>query len=384
MKAKEILYLIPQEIFEFLLMETKVDYQVKKLTGETIFKLILFSMLDSNKLSLRVMESFLESAEFKQFSSTTGLTSKYNSIRDRICCINSEYFERLFQEIFTIYNKELSEEHALSKVDSTYVSIASKLISFGMRNGTKCDGKKQIKYSINLKGSLPSSVKVFTEQSYISEDLALSEVINQSACIEGNIVVFDRGLQKRDCLDSFTKENKLFVSRAKLNTKYDVIKEQEIKPPSKDNTVTIICDSIVYLYNEKQKTTKYPYRIIKGIINESGENIIFISNMLQEDAYFIAQLYKQRWEIEVFFKFIKQHLNVSHLVSRNPNGIKVMIYMTMILAILILVYKKKNKIKGFKIAKLKFSIEIQNEIIKTIVILCGGNPDKAAHLFRSG
>ena len=55
----------------------------------------------------------------------------------------------------------------------------------------------------------------------------------------------------------------------------------------------------------------------------------------------------------------------------------------MILAILIIAYKKINKIKSFKIAKLKFEIELENEMIKTIVMLCGGDPGKAAHFFSS-
>jgi len=121
MPVKELINLIPVGLFEFLSVETQVDHQVKKLTGETIFKLILFSMLESNKLSLRVMESFLASAQFRQFAQTKDLTSKYNSIRDRICSIDSTYFERLHKEIFSIYNKELAEENALSKCDSTYV-----------------------------------------------------------------------------------------------------------------------------------------------------------------------------------------------------------------------------------------------------------------------
>jgi hypothetical protein len=154
-------------------METQVDYQVKKLTGETIFKLILFSMLDSESMSLRVMEKFLESAQFKQFAQA-GLSSRYNSIRDRICTINPLFFERLQAGIFRTYNKELREEAALSKTDSTYVSIAARLISIGMQdggNGGRGAHKKQIKYSINLKGSLPSTIKVFTDQAHISEDL---------------------------------------------------------------------------------------------------------------------------------------------------------------------------------------------------------------------
>jgi hypothetical protein len=60
-----------------------------------------------------------------------------------------------------------------------------------------------------------------------------------------------------------------------------------------------------------------------------------------------------------------------------------MVYMTMILAILIIAYKKINKLKGFKIAKLRFELELENEIIKEIVVLCGGDPSRATHLFSS-
>ena len=176
MNAKEIIELIPTDLFDFLTVETGVDYQVKKLTGESVFKLILFSMLETNKLSLRVMESFLESSRFQYFTQNDELSVKYNSIRDRICTINTDYFERLFHSIFQIYNRELREEQSLSKCDSTYIAIASKLISIGMKNGRASDDKTFIKYSINLKGSLPSSVKVFTEQSAVNENIALSEL----------------------------------------------------------------------------------------------------------------------------------------------------------------------------------------------------------------
>lgn len=382
MTVNELLKLIPAKTFRDLAVETKVDAQVKKLSGEVMFKLILFSMLSSDKLSLRVMETFLQSARFKSFSQFDILESKYNSIRDRICTINAFYFEKLFEEIFAIYNKELKEENALSKTDSTYVALATKLFSGGMKNGD--DSKRFVKYSVNLKGSIPSSVKVHTEQSYISEELALAELISGADCIAHSVVVFDRGLQSRNSFDKFTNTDKLFVTRANLNIRCKVIASKEIGIKPAESTVTIISDEIGFLINKKEKKTKYTYRVIKGIMDQSKEEICFVTNILDEDCYTIAKWYKQRWEIETFFKFIKQHLNVKHLVSRNENGIKVMIYMTMILAILIIAYKKINAIKGFKIAKLKFEIELENEIIKTIVTLCGGDPGKAPHLFSSG
>lgn len=382
MTVDELLKLIPENIFEELALETKVDFQVKKLTGETIFKLILFSMLNSDKLSLRVMESFLCSAKFKSFSDQDDLDSKYNSIRDRICTINSDYFEKLFNIIFTTYNKELKEEKSLSKADSTYVSIAANLFSEGITNGHESYGKKHVKYSINLKGSLPCNVKVYTDPSYVSEDLALGDLIDTTNESQGSIVVFDRGLQSRKSFDNFSNKNKLFIGRGNIKAKIKVVTTLKISDKPAENSVTIIKDEIGYLFGKREKT-EHLFRLIKGVIDSTGEEIAFVTNILDMDAYLIADLYKQRWEIEVFFKFVKQHLNVKHLVSRNINGIKVMIYMTMILAILILTYKKLNKIKGYKMAKLKFEIDLDNSIIKEIVVLCGGNPDNAKHLWNS-
>lgn len=381
MTVDDLLKLIPANTFEDIAVETKVDFQVKKLTGETMFKLILFSMLNSDKLSLRVMESFLSSAKFKSFSEQN-MDSKYNSIRDRICNINSDYFEKIFNIVFLTYNKELKEEKSLSKADSTYVSIAANLFSTGIANGNESDNKKYVKYSINLKGSLPCNVRVYTDQSYVSEDLALADLIDTTNQLEGSIVVFDRGLQSRKVLDGFCNKNKLFVGRGKLRAQIKVVSTIQIENKPKESTVTILRDEIGYLYAKKGKTEN-TLRLIIGRIDSTGEEISFVTNILDEKAYLIADLYKQRWEIEVFFKFIKQHLNVKHLVSRNLNGIKVMIYMTMILAILILTYKKLNKITSFKIAKLKFEIDLDNVIIKEIVLLCGGNPDRAKHLWNT-
>jgi hypothetical protein len=148
------------------------------------------------------METFLQSGQFKTFTRYDILEGKYNSIRDRICTINAVYFEKLFETIFSIYNKELKEEKALSKTDSTYVALAAKLFMCGMQTGD--NDKRFVKYTVNLKGSIPSSVKVFTDQHHVSEDIALSELINGSECLEGNIVVFDRGIQSRSSFDTFT------------------------------------------------------------------------------------------------------------------------------------------------------------------------------------
>jgi hypothetical protein len=296
--------------------------------------------------------------------------------------MKADYFEKLFRDLFSIYNKELKEEKALSKADSTYVTLSAKLLTTGIQNGIDTS-KRQVKYSVNLKGSLPAAVKVFTEPAYISESVALAELINESGCLKGDVVVFDRGLQTRSAFDKFTLDGKLFIGRSKTAVKYKVISVNKISDKPPETTLLITSDIACYLFGEAHKQTDNLYRILRGVIEKSGEEICFFTNIMDEDAYLIAAWYKQRWEIEVFFKFIKQHLNASHLVSRTENGMKVMIYMTMITAMLLLAYKKINKIKGYKIARLKFETELETEVIKTIVLLCGGNPNKATYLFST-
>ena len=185
-----------------------------------------------------------------------------------------------------------------------------------MENGGKKkngENKKQIKYSINLKGSLASTIKVFTDQSHISEDLALSEVINATDCLTGNVDVFDRGLQKRACPDTFTGSNKLFVTRGKIGVKYKTVKELAIEEhPPEDNTEEAVEDSVACLYDDKRRESKYLYQVIRARLKQSGEEIIFISNLLEEKASFIAKLYFARYSF----------VHYRYPAGNNPAGIK--------------------------------------------------------------
>jgi len=85
----------------------------------------------------------------------------------------------------------------------------------------------------------------------------------------------------------------------------------------------------------------------------------------------------------VFFKFIKQELNFSHLINRSENGIKVMLYCTMIAAILLLAYKEINGLKGYKIMKQQFVNDLEKSLMKDIVVICGGDAYKFEMLLKS-
>lgn len=108
MRAKELLRLIPEEIVQTLAVETKVDHQVKKLNGHLMFQLILYSMINRKRVSLRVMEEFLKSSSFRTLSNNPEIDSRFNSLSDRIAIIKYEYFEKIFYFVYDLFYKYIS------------------------------------------------------------------------------------------------------------------------------------------------------------------------------------------------------------------------------------------------------------------------------------
>lgn len=374
MKLEEVLGYIPKEELEKLSLIYKVDHQVKKLHGQTMFQLLLFSMLNIKHNSLRIMEEFYHSLSFKSIANTSYQGVRYNSIRDRLVSINADYFEAIFNSCLKKYqDKYLKKKHNIISFDSTLVSISSKLLKEGMQINKQGD-KKFVKFSIAF-SNIPIHSKIFTEQSFVSEDFALKELIKECPLSVDNILVFDRGLQARATFEELNEDNLTFVTRLNNYTRFETVKEFEIDE-NQTERLLLEQDLEVKLYDKRNKKTQKFLRLIIAKEKENGEVFYFLTNSKTLTTKDVAEIYKQRWEIEVFFKFIKQNLNFSHLLSRNINGVKVVMYMTLITAILLVVYKKLNELKGYKIPKLKFAQELEVLIIKDIVEKCGGDPNK--------
>ncbi|MBK5285251.1 MAG: transposase, partial [Bacteroidia bacterium] len=133
--------------------------------------------------------------------------------------------------------------------------------------------------------------------------------------------------------DKFSVRHIKFVTRT--NPRITHIKHQSLPVENKpsDASVTVQEDSIIRLRYKYSNKTAPLYRLVKAVIDTTGEEIFFLSNCEELTAYEIAAIYKSRWQIEIFFKFLKQELNLEHCVSRDINGIRVMMYMTLITAI---------------------------------------------------
>lgn len=376
----KLLSFVPDKLLNRLAVLTDVDKFSKKLQGELVFKLLLYCIITQKDNSLRGMQSALESAVFKSLhSNSSTFNISHSSIGARLTKINSRYFEEIFKACIQSYKKSLGKyENDIIRFDSTIVSLSGKLLQTGYQlRGGDAEKYRLLKFTIGFT-NIPEAVYFFTDQSHNSENIALTNsILNHHSKTDKKVNVFDRGITARNNYDKFTENGIQFISRINNDPKLTEYKVNILSKAIQTPTLNIISDRWVYLYTMQHKRSLHPVRIIKAVKKSDGEAISFITNIDDIKAGDITEIYKSRWDIEIFFKFIKQHLNFSHLLNRSENGIKSILYVTMIAAILLLHYRKQKNLKGFKIVKQKFEQDLERDIIYNLIIMCDGNPKKA-------
>lgn len=371
----DILALLPEGLLDDLAVSMQVNRYSKKLQGQLVFKLLLHCILNHKDNSLRTMASAYESIVFKALNAECALSQvRFNSISERLSVINPAYFEQIYLACVKIFGEVVGEQEAtLTRFDSTIVSLSGQLLKVGYQlQGTDCERLRQLKFTIGL-SEIPTAIHLFSHQQYNSENTALKEAILAHLPAKENAVrVFDRGITSRKTHDALTEKKIPFVSRINAQSKQVEVLSNTLREPVETESLVIYSDSWIFLFSQSGKAT-HAQRCIKARQKNTKEELCFITNIADLNAKEITCLYRRRWDIEVFFKFIKQELNFSHLINRSENGIKVMLYVTMIAAILLLVYKKKNQLTGFKIMKQKFVQELEKYIVREIVFICGGS-----------
>lgn len=392
--VNELLGFIPEALLSHLSTNTKVDHYSKVLHGKKMFYLLLYAILDNERLSQRTLEDTFNYSGFKTiFNLDESETVRRSSISERLSKIDSGYFKEIFEYMYDRFSESYSQserdKYNLIRVDSTIVSEAAGKLKEGIDQKS---GKKLVKYSVSFDGIFPTGVEIFNTQSYSSEEKALPEAILEQVKRDTehcNIYIIDRGLQSTRVMKDFSQKNVKFVIRSKENRKHveieSLIKENQDLDIG-DNL--LIKDSIVNLYtgipvnnkrgkiHHREEKLENEFRLVIVKNKEQPEKVFwFITNDFELTAKEVADYYRRRWDIEVFFRFIKQELNVSHLVSLSKNGMEVMIYMTLIVAMLVLIYKKANNL-GYKTAKRRFVMELRELITVIMIILSGGDPAK--------
>ena len=222
-QISQLLSVIPEALLSELSSTSKVDHYAKVLHGKKLFYLLLYGILENEKLSQRTLEDTFNDPVFKLlFDLEKEETVRRSSISERLSKIDADYFRQIYECIYdqfsSIYIETERHKHNLIRVDSTIVSDTAGKLMEGINNV----GKKAVKYSVAFDGILPCEFKAFTNSSYSSEDIALPEVVLSHVKKEGshqNIYVLDRGLQSTRTMKTFTQDSIRFICRAKEHRK---------------------------------------------------------------------------------------------------------------------------------------------------------------------
>jgi FOG: Transposase and inactivated derivatives len=384
---------IPDKLLRELSSNTRVDYYSKVLTGKLMFYLLLYGMLYVDRLSQRGLRDAFSSPMFRIIFNYSGKSEiSHSSISERLSVIDLRFFEdvynHMYQRFSSLYTKKEIAGMHLQRVDSTLVKETCNKLKEGMTWGNQHQKSgKMIKYTLDFDGMFASFSSMHREKEYHVESLALSEnVLNHFKKEKGHssVYIFDRGMLSAPKFQEMKQEEGLFfVGRLRENRKLKEIEKFETDPKTFTQGV-LVSDGLYQLYRRYDTVSKNgkisnqiqlveeDFRVIRFVPQEGKEAILLITNIMDISAEEIAKMYRKRWDIEVFFRFLKQELNFSHFLSLNDNGIQVVLYMTLITAMLVMVYKKENQL-GYKTAVRRMGIELEGLVIAIASIQNGGD-----------
>lgn len=356
--------------------ELGVDYKSKKLDCISLLAYILQSFLLTTRLSQRKIGN---SAGLMSLHELFGINIhegkvSHSSISARLATINPKFFEDSYVMLYKRSLHELGSgelyDSNLVRIDTTLVAETSNKLLEGIRTGVnkRYGGeRRQIKYGMAFNGCGAILSKVFTDQICSGEEVALSQtVMDAISAVEGkhNVFLFDRGISSVATLKEISgltqKKTDTFVGRVKISRKIDIVQYNDIDSScDNDGNIRVTDDYIGHLHKYRsQKWDETEFRFLKVEFchprpksasqgshgRKYQDYMILITNDFETSPLTLAQYYLKRWDIEVFFKFLKQNLSFAHLISVNKNGIQVILYITLIMALLIKLYRHYHNV----------------------------------------
>jgi len=184
---------------------------------------------------------------------------------------------------------------------------------------------------LDLRGNIPTIV-VITDASVHDVNL-MDEICNEPSAI----YIMDRGYLDFARLARIKERQAFFVTRAKSNTKARRLVSRPV-----DKSTGLVCDQTVVLTIEaSRRDYPAPLRRIAYIDKPTGQRYVFLTNHFGQDALSVARLYKGRWGVELFFKWLKQHLRIKAFFGRSPNAVKTQIWIAIGVYVLVAILKKR-------------------------------------------
>lgn len=386
--VEQLLTLFPPKLLDGLALAYDVNAQNQvRLPGQKVFVCLLNVLVNHPKLTQRLLE--------ETYQQVTGLHADHSSFGKRLALLKPTYFQAIFRHLSRRLLPQMSvgDQRALRlrRVDATLVRLSAKLLDFGLYTGptgckrsstpTRC--VKSV-FALDGEAGFPDLLHLCRTASEGNDNPALGDPMIE-ATEPGDLWIVDAGLTDRDRLLSLHQKQGFFLlpqATQKLRVQ-EVLgsapeapegapppraPESGLPPPFR----LLRVEAAVF---ENKFDAQWPRQQAKWAgmpllvfhcqrwdqRTRAWKPWVLLTNLpLSEDKEQaggftfaeVPELYRRRWEIETFFKFLKQHLSYAHLTSRNENGIRVLIWMALIVAVVLFWYKQETRIdRGWRSVK---------------------------------
>jgi transposase len=338
MVFSQFLELVSWKSFQACVDRHRGDWKVKSFYCREFFRVMVFAQITGREslseiiLCLKAVSHHLYHAGIRSTLSKSNLALANNQ---RSWKIFYDYAQVLIRQATPLYRHDPSELDVAGCVyalDSTTIDLCLSLFPWAHFRKTKAAVKMHM--MINLQGKIPDFILISTGKMH--DVNAMDHIIWEAGCW----YVMDRGYLDFDRLYLIHQSQSWFVTRSKKNTQYQRVYSRRV-----DKSKGLIGDQKVRLTGTGMKK-KYPelIRRIKYIDPETGKRLVFLTNNMTVSAETMAKLYKNRWHVELFFKWIKQHLHVKSFYGRSDNAVRSQLWISVCVYLLIAILKKQREL----------------------------------------
>jgi hypothetical protein len=327
--------LIHPEQFRRCVRRYQGDYKVKSFSCWSQFLCMAFGQLTFRE-SLRDVETCLRSRPGQLYHlGIRGAVSRSvlaDANRERDWRIYHDLAQLLIRRARALYaNDPISLElnETVYALDSTTIDLCLELFPWARFRRAKAAIK--LHTLLDLRGSIPTFISI--SQGKQADVRVLDELVLEP----GAFYVMDRGYVDFQRLYGFVLAGAFFVTRAKTN-----LQSTRLESLPVDATTGVRSDQIIWLRNPSS-IKHYPDKLrrIHYVDAETGKSLVFLTNNFALSALTIALLYKGRWKVELFFKWIKQHLRIKHFYGTTDNAVKTQVWISICVYVLVAIMKKQ-------------------------------------------
>jgi hypothetical protein len=337
----QLLQLFPRTDFQRAVHTTNAERHARGFSSWDQFVAMLFAQL-GRAHSLREICGGLASCEGKL--AHLGVTAPR---RSTLAYANAHRPWQLYQAVFyqvlgrcreVAGSKPFRFKNKLLSLDATVIDLCAEMFPWAVFRRAK--GAVKLHFTLDHDGYLPTFL-VITDGKHHEAPVAREQTFSPGA-----ILVFDKGYTDFAWFADLTAAGVFFVTRLKRNADYTVV-ERRTPPQGRG----IVCDQIIRVRGPLTRR-KYPGTLRRvGYRTPDGDHLVFLTNHFTLGASTVARIYKDRWQIELFFKALKQNLRVKTFVGTSANALHTQIW-TALIALLLLKYLQLKARFGWSLSNL--------------------------------